>query len=52
MEYVVLEKNKSQLNEQANYLNSNAWPKFVDGEKVMRYYWGFIEDNFPDYQLL
>lgn len=53
MEYFVCEKSKRpDLAGQVNDLNHLVWPKFVDGENVMRTYWGFIEDKFPDHQLL
>lgn len=53
MEYTICtKKERPDLTEQVQILNNTAWPKFVNGEKVMRSYWGFIEDKFPDHQLL
>jgi len=53
MNYIVCEKSKRpDLLDRVNELNNSAWPKFVDGENVMRTYWGFIKDKFPDHQLL
>lgn len=33
-------------------INEKAWPKFMQGEKVMRSYWGFMLSNFDKYQLV
>ncbi len=31
-------------------INEKAWPKLMQGEKVMRSYWGFLLGNFHKYQ--
>ena len=32
------------------HINEKAWPQFMQGEKVMRTYWGFLLNNFDHYQ--
>lgn len=52
MDYIVKKKfDDKKITEAINELNDSVWPDFMDGEKVMRTYWGFVEGTFPDYQL-
>ena len=53
MEYCITTlKERPDLARAVEGLYSNAWPKFVSGEKVMSSYWGFINEHFWDHQIL
>ena len=51
MKYQVHSYNKeSQWTQEIENINQKAWPKFMQGERVMRSYWGFLLDTFNKYQ--
>ncbi|WP_167957212.1 hypothetical protein [Anaerosporobacter faecicola] len=51
MEYQVSSYNKeSKCICEIQNINEKAWPKFMQGEKVMRSYWGFMLGNYSDCQ--
>lgn len=51
MKYQIQSYNKqSKWIQDIEDINEKAWPKFMQGERVMRSYWGFLLGNFHKYQ--
>ncbi|XBX10026.1 hypothetical protein QMP26_19440 [Enterocloster clostridioformis] len=51
MDYQIHSYNKESIwNAKIESINKVAWPQFIQGEKVMRSYWGFMLGVFNDFQ--